>query len=204
MGAGVERPGWVRWLERYGWVVVVAGGLLAYHNCFEGQLFLDDFPLVPGNPQYVPTPDPLVPHPTTQRWLGLWSFAAGSATFGGSPSSFHAINLVIHLLSGVTLWGFVLRTLRLHRFESRAGLLATVIAGLWGGSPAHHGGGQLSGPAIRVPDGPVRTRLGVGLRPHGVRSDRARLVVRVVRARGRRGHIDQGIGDRSPVRAVDL
>ena len=71
MGAGVERPGWVRWLERYGWVVVVAGGLLAYHNCFEGQLYIDDFGVIPGAEDFKQQKDSAaVPHPLSNRWPG--------------------------------------------------------------------------------------------------------------------------------------
>jgi tetratricopeptide (TPR) repeat protein len=135
MGAAVEQPGWVRWLDRYGWVVVVAGGLLAYHNSFDGQFFLDDFWVLPGAEDHPQGVDSLIPTPLQPRWLGAWSFVAGFAAVGSSLAGIHAVNLGIHLLAGVTLWSVVARTLSLprfsNRFSDRTGLLATATAGLW-------------------------------------------------------------------------
>jgi tetratricopeptide (TPR) repeat protein len=135
MGADVERPGRAWWLDRYGWVVVIAGGLLAYSNSFEGQLYLDDFSVVRVAVESEKEPGALVPHPLTGRWLGTWMFTAGVAVFGPTLAGFHTGNLVIHILAGVTLWALVARTLRFprfeNRFENRAGLLATAVAGLW-------------------------------------------------------------------------
>jgi tetratricopeptide (TPR) repeat protein len=135
MGAGAEQPGWARWLDRFGWVAVVTAGFLAYHNCFDGQLYLDDPQVLPSAEEHQPRAGALVPNPRFSRWLGTWSFAAGAAAFGPSPGATHGVNLAIHLLAGVVLWGVVARTLQLPRFENqfagRAGVLATVVAGLW-------------------------------------------------------------------------
>lgn len=134
MGAGVDRPGRGRWVDRFGWVLVVAAGLLAYHNCFDGQYFLDDGGTFEHDEEVWKT-SALVPNPLVNRWLGRWTFAAGIAAFGGKLPALHAVNLAIHLLAGVALWGVVSLTLRLprfgDRFAGRSGLLATIIAGLW-------------------------------------------------------------------------
>src|SRR5579883_2522545 len=134
MGAGVGRPGRGRWVDRFGWVLVVVAGLLAYHNCFDGQYFLDDGATFERDEE-VWKPSALVPDPLAHRWLGRWTFAAGIAAFGGKLPALHAVNLAIHLLAGVALWGVVSLTLRLprfgDRFAGRSGLLATIIAGLW-------------------------------------------------------------------------
>jgi Flp pilus assembly protein TadD len=136
MGSDAERSGWVRWINRYGWVLVLAAGGVAYHNCFSGQLILDDLKFFPFDFQFLLSgPNPLLPRPQAQRWLGTWSFLAGLSAFGESLAVLHAINLVIHLLAAVALWAIVARTLRLPRFENRyadrAGLIASAMAGLW-------------------------------------------------------------------------
>jgi tetratricopeptide (TPR) repeat protein len=135
MGADVERPRWARWIDRCGWVVVLAVGFIAYHNCFSGQFILDDLLFFPDFQNILRGPDPLLPRPQMQRWLGTWSFIAGISAFGQSLVAQHAINLAIHLFAAVALWAVVARTLRLPRFENRfadrAGGIATAVAGLW-------------------------------------------------------------------------
>jgi Flp pilus assembly protein TadD len=136
MGTEVERPGWARRIDRCGWVLVLAAGAVAYHNCFSGQLILDDLRFFPIDCQIIfHGPNPLLPRPQTQRWLGTWTFIAGISAFGQSLAVLHAINLAIHLFAAVALWAVVARTLRLPRFENRfadrAGWIATAVAGLW-------------------------------------------------------------------------
>lgn len=123
------------WLNRFGWAVVAVAGLVAYSNSFDGQLYLDDHRVIGDARQQAARPDALAPRPTEPRWLGTWSFAAGVAALGPSLPAFHAVNLLIHLVTGVALWGLVSRTLALPvfggRFAGRGGALATAVAGLW-------------------------------------------------------------------------
>ncbi len=139
MGGSVERPTWIDLIDRYGWAVVVAAGLFAYSNCFEGQLFHDDLVLIQNLGARLAAPGALVPHPLSPRWLGEWSFVVGGAAFGTGVAALHTVNLAVHLLAAVVLWALVGRTLRLPRFAGRfadrAGLLATAAAGLWAVHP---------------------------------------------------------------------
>jgi hypothetical protein len=134
MGTGSERPGWVRWLDRSGWAVVLLGGLVAYGNCFDGQYVLDDQTAGQSEAELT-RPEVRIPALGANRWLGRWSFALGVAAFGFDLTYMHVVNLAIHLLAGVALWAVVARTLRAprfgDRFAGRAGVLATAIAGLW-------------------------------------------------------------------------
>ena len=135
MSGHATQSGWIGHINRYGWVIVAAAGALAYSNCFEGKLYLDDFRVIG---RYVVEPDEsidLVPHPFTQRWLGDWSFTIGVVAFGCTLPAIHALNLAIHLAAGIALWVVAARTLGLPRlqaqFVGREGILATAVAGLW-------------------------------------------------------------------------
>lgn len=123
------------WANRYGWVVVALAGFVAYSNCFDGKLYLDDHRVIGDALRQAARLDASAVRPTEARWLGTWSFVAGATALGPSTEAFHAVNLLIHLLTGVALWGLVARTLALPvfgaRFAGRAGVLATAAAGLW-------------------------------------------------------------------------
>jgi protein O-mannosyl-transferase len=94
--------------------------LAAYHNSLSGPFVLDDLSSIPGNPtirQLWPLTVPLAP----PRGGGLTvegrpilnlSLAVNYALSGTGVGSYHAVNLAIHLLAGLTLLGIVGRTLR--------------------------------------------------------------------------------------------
>ncbi len=118
-----------------GWAAaaIVLAGLAAYHGGFGGPFLFDDVGSIVENP--------------TIRHLGpaaLWP-PAGGLTVSGRPllnlslalnyalsglgvGSYHALNLVIHLLAGLTLLGIVRRALR-PRPEAAA--LGFAVALLW-------------------------------------------------------------------------
>jgi len=56
------------------------------------------------------------------------TFALNSVLLGGSPNSFHAVNLAIHVVAALLLFGIVRRTLLSERFEGRYGDGATWLA----------------------------------------------------------------------------
>jgi len=137
MGNNAGPAGWVRLLDRYGWVAVLVAGLAAYHNSFQGVFFIDDHRVV--GPVRFGTPDLTWPPFWGHRWLGTWSFGAGAGVFGNSLRALHAVNLGIHLLAGLVLWALVGRTLRSTTFDGRyagrAGVLATAVAAVWVAHP---------------------------------------------------------------------
>jgi Flp pilus assembly protein TadD len=123
-------------------VVIVVAALAAYQNSFRAPFLFDDGPAILENPSI------------RQLWppWGIFSLRETGLTVSGRPAanlslainyalsgtnvwSYHALNLLIHILSGLTLFGVVRRTLQrpvLHgRFDRDALPLALVIALLW-------------------------------------------------------------------------
>ena len=134
--------------RRTGLVVFLAGVILgsaalaAYHNSFRVPFLFDDGPAILENPHI------------RQLWppLGIFSPQKSGLTVSGRPVanltlainyslsgtnvwSYHALNLLIHILAGLTLFGVVRRTLLRPvlqgRFDRDALPLALAIAILW-------------------------------------------------------------------------
>lgn len=87
--------------------------LAAYHNSFSGAFVFDDEHHILENPdirQFWP-PQQLLGN--TSRPLVYLSLALNHALSGFQPWSYHAFNLLVHLLAGLTLYGLLRRTLRL-------------------------------------------------------------------------------------------
>ncbi|HUI07689.1 MAG TPA: tetratricopeptide repeat protein [Verrucomicrobiae bacterium] len=124
-------------------LVVVAAGLLAYHNSFTGAFVFDDLRSIRENP-------------TIRRLWPIWACLSpphrGGLTVEGRPLinlslavsyafggynvwGYHALNLTVHILAGLTLLGIVRRTLRQPRLGDRFGgaadELALAAAVLW-------------------------------------------------------------------------
>ena len=123
--------------------MIVLAGLAAYHNSFSGPFVFDD-------------PAAILENPTIRR---LWSMAdvlsppiwqtvgarpvanlslAINYAFGGTEVwGYHAMNLAIHLLTGLALFGVVRRTLALRvasddsALQTEAAWLGGTVALLW-------------------------------------------------------------------------
>jgi len=114
---------------------------MAYYNSFAGPFVRDDVPAIAKNlairhldkiGQILnPAPNSLV----GGRPLLNLSYAFNYAISGTSVWSYHALNLAIHLLAGLLLFGVVRRTLLCpalrHRFGEAALPLAMTAAVLW-------------------------------------------------------------------------
>jgi tetratricopeptide (TPR) repeat protein len=122
-------------------LAVVVAGLLAYHNSFTGVFVNDDFESIPENPtirHLWPIWQPLSP-PHQGLWHGRplvnLSLAINYALGGLRVWGYHALNLAVHLLASLTLFGITRRTLRQsslrERFGAAADKLALAIALLW-------------------------------------------------------------------------
>ena len=124
-------------------LVVVAAGLLAYHNSFMGGFVSDDFWSIPENPtirHLWPIWQPL--SPPHRNWLTVegrpfinLTLAINYALGGLQVWGYHALNLTVHILAGLTLLGIVRRTLLQpalrKRFGATANELALATAVLW-------------------------------------------------------------------------
>jgi Flp pilus assembly protein TadD len=102
--------------------VLLLAGFAAYHNSFSVPFLFDDQPTVLENPtirQLWPISQLLAPPPgtTSGRPLVNVTLAINYALSGTKPWSYHAFNLLIHLLVALTLFGVVRRTLERARSQ---------------------------------------------------------------------------------------
>jgi len=125
---------------RYALVIVLAGAV-TYATSFSGPFLFDDQTAVVGNGQIrqlSPLRVPLSPPrdtPVAGRPLVNLTLAVNYAIGGLDVRSYHAANLAIHLLAGLTLFGIARRTLRLRSvpadLASHADGLALACALIW-------------------------------------------------------------------------
>jgi len=117
--------------------VIAAAGVAAYHNSFSAPLVFDDLGSIrdngtirhlwPMGPALAPPPGLTV----SGRPVVNLSLAVNYAIGGTRVWSYHAANLLIHVLAGLTLFGIVRRTL-LRQGEGRdSTLFAAAVALLW-------------------------------------------------------------------------
>lgn len=126
--------------QRFIPLLVIAAGLLAYHNSLTGPFIFDDVDSILENPtirRLWPIWEPLSPRiwQVQGRPLTNLSLAINYALGGYEVWSYHVLNLAIHLLAGLTLLGVVRRTLLQPtwrgRFDTTALPLALAIAVIW-------------------------------------------------------------------------
>ena len=121
---------------------IAACVLVAYHNCYRAPFVFDDVTAIPENPSIralwplsgVFTPPP---EATTVggRPVANLTLALNYALGGYAPWGYHALNVAIHILAGLTLYGIVRRTLLRpalrERFGRDAFLLSLGAALIW-------------------------------------------------------------------------
>ena len=117
---------------------IVLAALAAYHNSFSGPFVLDDLVTTVNNPSIRhlwPLGPVFSPPPTTfsgGRPILNLSFAVNFAMGGLSVQGYHVVNLIIHALAGLVLFGVVHRTLTMRTGESPQRLVfAFGVALLW-------------------------------------------------------------------------
>ena len=125
-------------------LLVVGVGLLAYHNSFRGPFIYDDGPSILENRSIRhlwPITQALQP-PRTGRGITVegrplinLSLAINYALGGTNVWGYHAFNLAVHILAGLTLLGIARRTLLgpglRERFGAAANGLALAVALIW-------------------------------------------------------------------------
>jgi Flp pilus assembly protein TadD len=122
-------------------LVIAAAAVLAYHNSFSGPFVFDDELAIVSNQSIRSLwtawwpPDELGGLPISGRPVVNFSLGVNYAISGTSVWSYHLINLLIHVASGVILFGVVRRTLLQPRLAPRFGThafgLALLVAALW-------------------------------------------------------------------------
>ena len=123
-------------------LVVAAAGLLAYHNSFTAPFMFDDVLSIRENPTirhlwpiWQPLSPPTIGANVGGRPVTNLSLAVNYALGGYNVWGYHALNLAVHILAGLTLLGVVRRTLRQpalrERFGAVANELALAVAVLW-------------------------------------------------------------------------
>jgi hypothetical protein len=99
--------------------LLVLAALVAYQNSFSVPFLFDDTAAIVDNPtirHLWPIGEPLSPPgglTVGGRPVLNLSFAVNQALGGLNVTGYHAVNLAIHILTGLTLFGLVRRTLEL-------------------------------------------------------------------------------------------
>jgi Tfp pilus assembly protein PilF len=126
-------------------LLIIAITFLAYANSFQGPMIFDDIPSIQNNPsirQLWPLSVPLHAIPVGavhSRPIANLSLAINYALCGLDASGYHEVNLILHILTALLLFGIVRRTLTLDRFDESlrrsATGIATTVALIWGVHP---------------------------------------------------------------------
>ena len=102
--------------------------VVAYSNTFDVPFLFDDIFRIQDNvlirhlwPLWIPMAD-------SNRPFGMVTFAVNYALHGYQVWGYHAVNIAIHILSGLTLFGIVRRTLTLRDLANRSHFSATSLA----------------------------------------------------------------------------
>ena len=126
----------LRWRISLAGAAILLAALGAYHNSFSGPFVFDDLSSIVENPSLRPpwSAGALLSPPASAtvggRPLVNVSLALNFAMGGMDVRGYHAVNLVIHMLAALALFGVVRRTL-VRPLGGDAGLAALAIAVLW-------------------------------------------------------------------------
>ena len=130
---------------RWPYLALVAAVALAYWPTLRAPFLFDDTAAIVRNPtirqlaSFAVFSPPTDGGTTTGRPLVNFTFALNYALSGEHPWSYHALNVVIHALAALTLFGLVRRTLVAPvfggRFTTAAPMLAFFSALLWAVHP---------------------------------------------------------------------
>jgi tetratricopeptide (TPR) repeat protein len=105
------------WLRLVGGAILAAGAVAVYSRTFSVPLLFDDHPAIVGNStirHWSTAFGPPINTTASGRPILNLSLAINYAISGTAVWSYHAANLAIHVLAGLTLFGIVRRTLRLR------------------------------------------------------------------------------------------
>ena len=122
-------------------ILLAVAGVLVYSNAFRGPFVLDDLKAIAENRSIRslwPPSGVLSPPPRTAvagRPVSNLSLAFNYAVGGLNPTSYHAVNVALHVFAALAVFGITRRTLGSPELEtgyrSRALPLAAAVALLW-------------------------------------------------------------------------
>ena len=123
--------------------ILLVAGTLSYLGSFSGALVYDDYTAIVGNPtirrlsSITEVLSPPGATPMSGRPVANLTLAINYAIHELDVRGYHALNLALHLLAGITLFGILARTLSRGPPEAGVGVsgrgrsLATAIALVW-------------------------------------------------------------------------
>ncbi len=122
-----------RWAIILAAIGLVAATFAAYQNSFSGPFIFDDLPAIADNVTirqlWAPAAWSPPAHSTVSgRPVVNFSLAISHAISGSQPWGYHLLNLGIHLLAGLTLFGVIRRTLLQPGLRPRLGEAALPLA----------------------------------------------------------------------------
>ncbi len=127
----IERDGAARLIAS---LLLIVAGFAVYANCFGGAFLFDDHGNIVEN-ERVHSLWPPGPYLSSSRPVVQFTFAINYALGGIQTWGYHLVNMAIHLLAGLTLYGIVRRTVLLTRKDRSSDAssvwLAFVVALLW-------------------------------------------------------------------------
>jgi len=121
-------------------VLLIALGLAAYQNSFNGPFFFDDYTVIRDNPHIGELWPPWAWQPRGEsavswRPIASLSLAINYALGGTQVQGYHVFNVTAHVIAGLVLFGIVRRTLTGQRLRDKYGRqapwLALAIALVW-------------------------------------------------------------------------
>jgi tetratricopeptide (TPR) repeat protein len=120
-----------RWSHELAASAIVLAAAAAYHNSFSGPFIFDDSSAITDNPtirHFGSAWFPPIDSTAGGRPALNLTFALNYALNGTGVSGYHAVNLLVHILAGLVLFGVVRRTLLQPLLSSRFGTAATPLA----------------------------------------------------------------------------
>lgn len=116
-------------------LILMAAGFLAYANSFACPFLFDDSRVVTNNPTLFHLWPPWMAVRSATRCVVDYSFALNYAWAGFSPAEYRLVNILIHIGSGLLLYGVMRRTLLLpcwnSQFTQNASGLSLATSLLW-------------------------------------------------------------------------
>ncbi len=114
-------------------MLIIAAGIWAYHNSFQGPFIFDDVPSIPENPHIrhlwsIREALAVSPIAVQGRPVECLTLALNYALDGLNVRGYHAVNLILHLVSALALFALLRKTFAGEKLRDRFGTAATGLA----------------------------------------------------------------------------